>query len=81
MSCMLPAGILATTYSPNNVLALGVAVWSFAQILSPSAAHVGLTTLVRCVCVCVCVFMCVCDHVSVGGWVGVAPPCDHCMLV
>ncbi|TFJ88729.1 hypothetical protein NSK_000298 [Nannochloropsis salina CCMP1776] len=45
MSSMLPAGILATSYSPKNVLTLGVALWSLAQILSPSAAHVGLTSL------------------------------------
>lgn len=52
MSCMLPAGILATTYSPKAVLTLGVAVWSFAQILSPAAAHVNLSTLVRVCCLC-----------------------------
>lgn len=47
MTSMLPAGILATSYSPKTVLTLGVAVWSIAQILSPAAAHVNLTTLVR----------------------------------
>lgn len=46
---MLPAGVLATAYSPKTVLTLGVAVWSVAQILSPAAAHANLSTLVRTV--------------------------------
>lgn len=59
---MLPAGVLATAYSPKTVLTLGVAVWSVAQILSPAAAHVNLSTLVRSSCV-----VWVGDN-GVGGW-------------
>lgn len=48
MFALLPAGLFATLYSPKLLLAMGVAVWSLAQMASPIFANISLPSLYLC---------------------------------
>lgn len=45
---LVPSGLLGTFTSPKVVMALGVALWSLAQMLSPTAAYVSIPVLLGC---------------------------------
>jgi MFS transporter, ACS family, solute carrier family 17 (sodium-dependent inorganic phosphate cotransporter), other len=45
---LLPAGILGSFYSPKDLLSVGVALWSLAQMMSPFFATISLPGLYIC---------------------------------
>jgi ACS family sodium-dependent inorganic phosphate cotransporter len=45
---IIPAGLSGTFMSPKRVMAGGVALWSLAQVASPTAAHFSLSLLLAC---------------------------------